>query len=67
MKKKIRAWLEEHTEEAMSWLAESVQKQSEQGMEKGVQLLVADRLDKIGLEVTVYVPEGEEFLKHPYF
>jgi acetylornithine deacetylase len=67
MKERIRAWLAEHTEEAVSWLAETVQAQSEQGMEKAVQQIVADRLDKMGLDVTIYVPAGEKFLKHPYF
>ncbi|MFC7370694.1 peptidase [Fictibacillus iocasae] len=67
MKKQISAYLAEHKDEAVAWLSKTIKERSEQGLEKGVQKLVADRLEMIGLEVTTYEPGGEEFINHPYF
>lgn len=67
MKDKIMNWMLEHEQEAITLLQKFIQEPSVQENEAGVQQLVADKLDDLELEVDMWNPEGEEFLKHPYF
>ncbi|WLD91504.1 peptidase [Alkalihalobacillus sp. AL-G] len=67
MRVQIKEWLEEHREEAVSFLQKLVQEGSVQGNEEGVQRLVRDRLTDINLEVDFWIPDDDAFLNHPYF
>ncbi|SFD90687.1 4-acetamidobutyryl-CoA deacetylase [Bacillus sp. OV194] len=67
MKKKIQKWMDSKKPEAISFLQKMVRSNSEQGKEKEVQMLIADKLQDIGLEVDVWHPDGEAFFRHPYF
>jgi acetylornithine deacetylase len=67
LKKQITAWLKQHEEEAVLYLQSLVKEDSIQGNERGVQQLVIQRLEQMGLEVDVWHPSGELFLNHPHF
>lgn len=67
MRQEIQNWMEKNKESAIALLQQMVRFDSEQGNEKGVQLLVAQKLKEWGLEVDVWSPDEEEFLNHPYF
>lgn len=63
----IKQWLAEHREHGIELLQRFVQARSTQGIEKGVQALVANELSRMGLEVDVWEPGGEELTGNPYF
>lgn len=63
----VKHWLEEHREHGTELLQRFVQARSTQGNEKGVQALVANELSRMGLEVDVWEPGGEELTGNPYF
>ncbi|MDN4523239.1 peptidase [Fictibacillus fluitans] len=67
MQETIQKWMIRKKPEAISFLQEMVRKNSEQGNEKEVQLLVAKKLEEMGCEVDLWHPDEEEFLNHPYF
>ncbi|RXT04282.1 peptidase [Ammoniphilus sp. CFH 90114] len=67
MKEKIHQWLEANREEATLFLQKLVQAPSTQGNEAGVQEIVVEKLNAMGLEVDVWEPDGEELAKHAYF
>ncbi|WP_349410664.1 peptidase [Pseudalkalibacillus sp. SCS-8] len=64
---KIKQWIEENKTEAIEFLQKLVQEDSVQGNEEGVQMLVKEHLEKIGLETDYWIPEDDAFLNHPYF
>ncbi|MDA5110946.1 peptidase [Brevibacillus thermoruber] len=51
------------TELLQSWVREA----SVQGKERSIQESIAETLHAMGLEVDLWVMEGDELLKHPYF
>lgn len=63
----IREQLEKEREAAIQLLQEWVQNPSVQGEEQSIQESIAGRLAQMGLEVDLWVMQGEELLKHPYF
>ncbi|WP_261133677.1 peptidase [Bacillus sp. Marseille-Q3570] len=67
MQEKVKQWLDRNREDAIDLLQKLVQEGSVQENEEGVQNLVRDHLEKLGLEVDYWIPSGDEFLKHPYF
>lgn len=67
MSTKIRKWLNQHKDEATDFLQKLVQEGSEQGNEYGVQQLVKKQLEKLGLDVDYWIPDGEELINHRYF
>ncbi|WP_221564730.1 peptidase [Alkalihalobacillus sp. TS-13] len=67
MQEKVKQWLDRNREDAIGLLQMLVQEGSVQENEEGVQKLVRDHLEKLGLEVDYWIPCEEEFLNHPYF
>ncbi|WP_134702919.1 peptidase [Ammoniphilus sp. YIM 78166] len=67
MKEQIHRWLEEHREEGVAFLQRLVQERSTQTNEAGVQKLVVQKLEQMGLDIDVWEPDGEELQKHEYF
>ncbi|MGP4079684.1 peptidase [Pseudalkalibacillus sp. R45] len=67
MQEKVKQWLDRNREDAIGFLQTLVQEGSVQENEEGVQKLISDHLEKLGLEVDYWIPSGEEFLQHPYF
>ncbi|MEQ2525594.1 peptidase [Bacillaceae bacterium CLA-AA-H227] len=67
IKEQINQWLAENRERGIQLLQEFVQARSTQGMERNVQELVIVELERMGLEVDVWEPDGKELAKSPYF
>lgn len=67
MADKIRDWMERHTAEAVSFLQRLIEAPSTAGNEADVQRIVADKLQALGLEVDIWVPDGEELGRSEYF
>ncbi|MCF6137272.1 peptidase [Pseudalkalibacillus berkeleyi] len=67
MSTKIRKWLNQHKDEATDFLQKLVQEGSEQGNEFGVQQLVKKQLERLGLDVDYWIPDGDELINHRYF
>ncbi len=63
----IREQLEKDREEAVALLQDWVKNPSVQGAEESIQTSIAKTLDAMGASVDLWVMEGEELLKHPYF
>lgn len=63
----IKQWLEENRDKGIQLLQKLVQARSTQGNERQVQELVANELERMGLEVDVWEPGGEELTENPYF
>jgi acetylornithine deacetylase len=66
-KEKIRAQIEKERASATELLQAWVRERSVQGEERSIQESIAERLRAMGLEVDLWVMEGEELMKHPYF
>ncbi|MEC2039497.1 peptidase [Bacillus altitudinis] len=64
---RIRNWMKEHQDEAITLLQQMVQCDSTQGNEEDVQQIVANKLSAIGFDVDVWEIGGDELLEHPYF
>ncbi|NGQ97075.1 peptidase [Brevibacillus sp. SYP-B805] len=64
---RIHAQLQQEREAAARLLQEWVKEPSLQGQERPLQEKIASRLAAMGLEVDLWVMEGDELLKHPYF
>lgn len=64
---RIRNWMKEHQDEAITLLQQMVQCDSTQGNEEEVQQIVANKLSAIGFDVDVWEIGGDELLEHPYF
>lgn len=67
IKEQINQWLAENWERGIQLLQKFVQARSTQGMERNVQELVIVELERMGLEVDVWEPDGKELAKSPYF
>ena len=64
---KISNYIDSHQHEAAAYLSQLVQQPSTQGNEKGVQAIVIEKLNTLGLKVDVWDPDYNELVKHPYF
>ncbi|MFD2372068.1 peptidase [Brevibacillus sp. GCM10020057] len=63
----IKEQLEKDRDEAIALLQEWVQHSSVQGEEASIQESIAKTLADMGLDVDLWVMEGDELLQHPYF
>jgi len=66
-KEQIRACIARERQAATKLLQEWVREASVQGNERSIQEKIADRLSRMGLEVDLWVMEGEALIRHPYF
>ena len=64
---KIESYIDQHADEAISFLQKLVQQPSVQGNEKGVQELVVEKLIALGLSVDVWDPSHQELSVSEYF
>ena len=64
---RIRAQIAQERGATVALLQEWVQERSVQGEERSIQEKIAAHLTAMGLEVDMWVMEGEELLNHPYF
>ncbi|WP_264191487.1 peptidase [Metabacillus litoralis] len=67
IKDMINKWLTSNQEDGINLLKALVQAKSTQKNEKDSQDIVIKTLEKIGLEIDVWEPDGEKLQKHPYF
>jgi acetylornithine deacetylase len=67
LSKRIHEWITLHREAGTALLQQMVRIASIQGNEKEVQLLVADQLRGLRMDVDMWEPDGEELADHPYF
>lgn len=67
IKEQLKQWLTENQERGIKLLQQFVQAKSTQGNEKGVQQLVREELQRMGLEVDVWEPDGRRLAEHPFF
>ncbi len=65
--KVLDKYIDEHAEEAISYLQKLIQQPSVQTNERGVQEIVIKKLNDLGLEVDVWDPDYNELAKSPYF
>ena len=63
----IESYIDSHSEEAISFLQKLIQQPSVQGNEKGVQLLVIEKLEELGLKVDTWDPSHQELSASDYF
>jgi acetylornithine deacetylase len=63
----IREQIAKEKEAATKLLQSWVREASVQGEERSIQESIAETLHAMGLEVDLWVMEGDELLKHPYF
>lgn len=63
----IKEQLEKDRDEAVALLQEWVKSPSVQGEEASIQESIAQTLADMGLDVDLWVMEGDELLQHPYF
>jgi len=64
---RIRTQIAQERGATVALLQEWVQERSVQGEERSIQEKIAAHLTAMGLEVDMWVMEGEELLNHPYF
>ena len=67
LRKHIHQWMQLHREEGTCFLQNMVRIPSTQGNEKEAQLLIADKLREMRLDVEVWEPDGEVLESHPFF
>ncbi|NOV02927.1 peptidase [Paenibacillus sp. LMG 31457] len=67
MQERIHEWITLHRSAGIALLQQMVRIASTQGNEKEVQLLVADQLHGLKLDVDMWEPDGEGLAGHPYF
>jgi acetylornithine deacetylase len=67
LRERIHEWITLHREAGTALLQQMVRMASTQGNEKEVQLLVADQLRGLRMDVDMWEPDGEELAGHPYF
>ncbi|MGG1554153.1 peptidase [Paenibacillus ferrarius] len=67
LKTQLHCWLEQHREAGIELLQQMVRLPSTQGNEQSVQLLVAEQLRELGMDVQVWEPDGEALSAHSYF
>lgn len=66
IKEQLKQWLTDNQERGIKLLQQFVQAKSTQGNEKGVQQLVREELQRMGLEVDVWEPDGRRLAEHPF-
>jgi acetylornithine deacetylase len=66
-KQQVDTYIDDHSQEAISFLQSLVRQPSVQGHERGVQEIVIQKLKQLQLEVDVWDPNFEEMSGHPYF
>jgi len=64
---KIERYIDQHADEAISFLQKLIQQPSVQGNEKGVQELVVQKIEELGLDADVWDPSHEELSTSEYF
>jgi acetylornithine deacetylase len=64
---RIHEWMLSHREEGTSLLQDIVRMPSTQGNEREAQLLIADKLLGLGMDVEMWEPDGEALEAHPFF
>ncbi|WP_019119891.1 peptidase [Brevibacillus massiliensis] len=64
---KIKERIKKEQAEATALLQEWVREASVQGAERSIQEKIASYLADMGLEVDLWIMEGEELTRHPYF
>ena len=64
---RVAAYIDDHKEEAFELLAKMVRQRSIQGHEAGVQQVVIQKLQQLGLEVDVWDPDYSQMQSNPYF
>ncbi|WOK07420.1 peptidase [Imperialibacter roseus] len=67
LQKTLEAYIDEHADDAITYLQQLIQQPSVQTNERGVQEIVIEKLNRLGLEVDVWDPVYEELAKSPYF
>ena len=63
----IESYIDQHSDEAIALLQKLIQQPSVQGNEKGVQEIVIQKLESLGLEVDVWDPSYRDLSTSPYF
>ncbi|MGM0876316.1 MAG: peptidase [Bacillota bacterium] len=63
----LNQWLTTNRGHGAQLLQKLVQADSTQGNEQQAQTIVIETLNKIGLKIDVWQPEGDELVNHPYF
>ncbi len=63
----IHQWLAEREHQAAQLLAQMTRCRSVQGQETEIQQLLAAQLERLGMEVDLWEPDGEELSSHPLF
>ena len=64
---RVAAYIDDHKEEAFELLAKMVRQRSIQGHEAGVQQVVIQKLQQLGLEIDVWDPDYSQLKSNPYF
>ena len=64
---KIESYIDDHAPEAIAFLQKMIQQPSVQGNEKGVQDVVIEKLNSLGLSVDVWDPTHDQLSKSEYF
>ncbi|MBD0383249.1 peptidase [Paenibacillus sp. WST5] len=67
LSKHVHQWIQLHREEGTRLLQSMVRIPSTQGNEQEVQVLIADKLRGMGLDVDWWEPDGEVLEAHPFF
>lgn len=67
MTDQLEKYIDDHAEEAISFLQQLIRQPSVQGNEKGVQEIVEQKLRALGLQVDVWDPTQRELAESPYF
>ncbi|MBK5280225.1 MAG: peptidase [Bacteroidia bacterium] len=67
IQEKLDTYIDDHANEAITFLQQLIRQPSIQGNEKGVQTIVIEKLKQLQLEVDVWDPKIEELSQHPYF
>ncbi len=63
----IHEWLAEHEQQTAQVLREMTRCRSVQGQETQIQQLLAGHLERLGMEVDLWEPDGEALSSHPLF
>lgn len=64
---KTEVYIDNHFNAAVDMLQNMIRQPSIQGNETGVQKIVAEKLNSLGLEVDQWAPSMDELQSHPYF
>lgn len=64
---RVREWMAAHTQEGVAFLQALIEKPSTEGHEAEAQRLIKEKMEKLGLEIDMWDPDGDVLVKHPYF